>query len=143
MRVKNKALGPDDIPEKALALLLKELTGPLRQILTECLRTGIFPQVWKETKLVLPKPERTPSTYRPICLLDDANKILERIIGDRVVLSRGTGPDLSPDQYGFRVGRSIIDAILRIRTLTESVLIRMKKGRVCLAVALDISNTLP
>lgn len=31
------------------------------------------------------KPEDLPSSYRPICLLDEAGKILERTIADRLV----------------------------------------------------------
>lgn len=110
-----------------MAFSLKELAVPFRNILTECLRNGTFPQKWKEAKLILlPKPDKlegTPSAYRPICLLDDAEKILERIIGNRIVqhLSRGTGPNISPDQYEFHVSRSTVDAILSVRGYTDSV----------------------
>jgi len=76
--------------------------------------------------------------------LDEAGKILERIIAYRLVqqLSR-IGPDLSEDQYGFRGGRSTIDAILRVRSAAEA---ETEEGGVLLAVSLDISNafnTLP
>ncbi|KAG5327808.1 MOS1T transposase, partial [Pseudoatta argentina] len=47
-----------------------------------------------------------------ICLLDDASKLLERIIAARIVrhLFRN-GPDLSRGQYGFREGLSTDNAI--------------------------------
>jgi len=117
-------------------------------LFTGCLRESCFPLEWKRAKLVLilkgGKPEDLPSSYRPICLLDEAGKILERIIVDRLVrqLSR-IGPDLSEEQYGFRGGRSTIDAILRVRSAVEA---ETEDGGVLMAVSLDITNafnTLP
>jgi hypothetical protein len=84
------------------------------------------------------KPAGTPSEYRPICLLDEADKLFERIIVARLRqhLSR-TGPDLADCQYGFREARSTIDAIKRVKTLSETA---VSRGRKVLAVSLDIAN---
>ncbi|KAG5314519.1 PO11 protein, partial [Pseudoatta argentina] len=76
----------------------------LRQLFMNCLREGIFPRSWKRARLVLlrkeGKPAESPSAYRLICLLDDAGKLLERVIAARIVrhLSRD-GPDLSRGQW--------------------------------------------
>lgn len=90
--------------------------------------------------MVLLKAGRTavPSAYRPICLLDEAGKLSERIIADCLVqhLTREV-PGLHEEQYGFREGRSTIDAIIRIKSLMESI---TEEGRVALAVSLDIVN---
>ncbi|XP_052753692.1 uncharacterized protein LOC128201268 [Galleria mellonella] len=85
-----------------------------------------------------------PSLFRPIVLLDEVGKLFERIIVRRLVqhLTRD-GPDLSPNQYGFREDRSTIDAQARVRTLLEEVVFQ---GGVLLAVSLNIKNafnTLP
>lgn len=90
------------------------------------------------------KVRRLPSGYRPVCLLDEAGKLLERVIANRLVqhLSR-RGPDLDEAQFGFREGLSTLDAIQRARDLTEA---ETSQGRVVLAVSLDIANafnTLP
>lgn len=49
-----------------------------------CLKEGRFPAEWKVARLVLlkkgNKPEGLPSSYRPICLLDEAGKFFERIL---------------------------------------------------------------
>jgi len=53
------------------------------------------------------------------------------------------GPDLNDCQFGFREGRSTVDAILRVRALSHEAICR---GGVALAVSLDIANafnTLP
>lgn len=120
----------------------------MRHIYTECFRMGIFPREWKEAHVVLlpkqGKPKNSPSAYRPICLLDEAGKILERIIADRLVYHLSLdGPNLSEEQYGFRARRSTIDAVLRVRSIAKAA---REGGRVLLAVSLDISNafnTLP
>jgi len=148
-RIKSrKAPGPDGVHGKVWALASKEIGEYMRHLLSRCLKEGRFPPDWKRAKLVLipkgGKPEDVPSSYRPICLLDEAGKIMERIIADRLVrqLSR-VGPDLSKDQCGFRGGRSTIDAILRVRSAAEA---EIEDGGVLLAVSLDIANafnTLP
>lgn len=145
---RGKAPGPDGVHGKLWALAFGDLKEPMRQIYNECLKRGCFPQEWKKAHIVLlpkeGKPAESPSAYRPICLLDEAGKILERIIAARLVhhLSRN-GPDLSEKQYGFRAGRSTIDAILKVRSVSDAV---VREGGVSLAVSLDIANafnTLP
>ncbi|KAG5325080.1 PO11 protein, partial [Pseudoatta argentina] len=85
--------------------------GRLRRLFTSCLRDGIFPRSWKTARLVLlrkeSKPAESPSAYRPICLLDDAGKLLERVIAARIVqhLSRD-GLNLSRG-HGFRAGLDV------------------------------------
>ncbi|KAG5318838.1 RTXE polymerase, partial [Pseudoatta argentina] len=99
----------------------------LRQLYTSCLRESIFPGSWKRARFVLlrkeGKPAESPSAYRLIYLLDDAGKLLERIIATRIVrhLSRD-GPNLSHCQYGFREGLSTIDDIRQVRALSEQMI---------------------
>ncbi|CAB0038342.1 unnamed protein product, partial [Trichogramma brassicae] len=70
---------------------------------------------WKRQRLVLlpkpGKPPEEPSSYRPLCMLDTAGKILERIICDRLEAITESPEGLSDHQYGFRKGRSTINAI--------------------------------
>lgn len=118
------------------------LSNRLGQLFAQCLRSGEFPQAWREAFLVLlhkeGKPEDSPSVYRPICLLDEVGKLFERVIAVRIVqhLSRD-GFDLNEDQQGFRGGRSTVDVVLQVRSLAES---NAREGRVTLAVSLDIAN---
>lgn len=89
-------------------------------------------------------PGGAPPAYKLICLLDEAGKLLERVLANRLIqyLSR-EGMDFHRDQHGFRGRLSTVDAILRVRSLAESI---MEESRVVLAVSLDIRNafnTLP
>lgn len=84
------------------------------------------------------KPSDLPSSYRLIYLLDELSKGLKRIIAGRIVRHiKIRGPKLSDRQYGFREGRSTIDAVMEVRDFTES---ETDQGGVVLAVSLDIAN---
>lgn len=50
---------------------------------------------------------------RPICLLDNIGKLIERIIADRLLQHMEDMPatDLSDRQFSFRRGRSTVDAL--------------------------------
>lgn len=139
---KNTAPGPDGIAKRVLALVSRELRGPLMRLVNGCMRKGVFPQTWKQASLVLiPKEGKDaaqPSSYRPICLINELGKLCERVISNRITqhLSR-EGPDLADHQFGFRCGRSTLDAIARVRSLADK---QTSQGRVVLAISLDIKN---
>lgn len=142
LSAKKTAPGPDGIPGRALALALAVLGNRLRRLFTNCLRQGRFPTQWKTAKMVLLKKEgrdvSDPSAYRPICLLDEVGKLLEKIIADRITAHlTEVGPDLVNAQYGFRKRCSTVDAILRVRAITDEA---VRRGKVALAISLDIVN---
>lgn len=98
-------------------------------------------------RLVLQKkgrPAMSPSAYRPICVLDETGKLFERIISAHLVEHlRSVGPNLSAHQYGFREGRSTIDAVKHVKALSDET---VAQGGVAIAMSFDISNafnTLP
>jgi len=71
------------------------------------------------------------------------DKIFERILATRLIRHLSREGDLHEEQYGFREGRSTIDAIKLVRSLAEAA---TSEGRVCMAISLDIKNafnTLP
>lgn len=119
---------------------------PLRDRIRSCfsrsLESGCFPSEWKQSRLVLLKksgrPDDVPSSYRPICLLSEVGKLFERVVASRIHRHlREPDRDLHEAQYGFRVGRSTVDAVLYFRQITEEVLAR---GGVAVAVSIDIAN---
>ncbi|CAB0040612.1 unnamed protein product [Trichogramma brassicae] len=86
-RIKERsAPGPDG--NSALKIAIAARPDIFLRVYTMCLETGVFPSGWKRQRLVLlPKPGKPPdepSSYRPLCMLDTAGKILERIICDRL-----------------------------------------------------------
>jgi len=55
----------------------------IRELMEGCLREGHFPEIWKKATLVLipkeGKPAGLPSSYKPICLIDESAKVFERV----------------------------------------------------------------
>ncbi|CAG4914405.1 unnamed protein product [Colias eurytheme] len=149
LKRKTTSPGPDGVHGRVWSLALSYgLDQRFCELLTECFKSGRFPDRWKVGRLVLlrksGKPADSPSAYRPIVLLDEAGKLFERVISSRIQnhLAR-IGPDLDDAQYGFRRGRSTVDAIARLRDISEGC---VSQGGVALAISLDISNafnTLP
>lgn len=142
----NKAPGLDGVPNIALKTTIKAVPSLFLDVYDTCLKEGIFPRKWKQQRLVLlPKgkrPPEEPSSYRPLCMLDTAGKILERIIHQR--MEAVVDPLLADNQYGFRKGRSTLDAInLVVATAKEAIEgVRWKGGakKYCLVATLDIKN---
>ncbi|XP_076764967.1 uncharacterized protein LOC143431873 [Xylocopa sonorina] len=142
LKKKCTAPGPDGIPGRFWTKAIVFYGPRLQRIYTECLQTGKFPKMWKTGKMVLlnkpGRPANSPSAYRPIVLLDEVGKIFERIIQFRLVQHlKSDGPDLADCQFGFREGRSTIDAIRRVKSIAEAA---TEMEGIALAVSLDIKN---
>ncbi|CAH2092498.1 unnamed protein product [Euphydryas editha] len=148
LRRKSVAPGPDGIPGRAWVLAYEHLAPRVRGLFSACLAQALIPQRWKTGRLVLlrkeGRPAESPSAYRPIVLLDELAKLFERVVVGRLVAHLGQrGPDLSGVQFGFRSGRSTVDAILCVRAQVRDA---VAQGDVVVAVSLDIANafnTLP
>lgn len=134
--------GLNGITSAIVSRAMSNMKKLLSNTFTACLREGHFPEVWKESKLVLlqksGKPEELPSLYRPICVLNETGKLFERITGQRIKHHmREVGPDLSPDQYGFRQNGSTVDVILEYKTRIYNI---TSQGEIEVPVSIDISN---
>jgi hypothetical protein len=142
LRACKKAPGPDGVHGRILPLAMEELGNRLKDLFDDCLEAGRFPQCWKEGRLCLlrkeSRPADSPSGWRPIVLLDETGKMLERILSSRIIKHLDdTGPNMSDRQYGFRVGRSCMDALGTLRGFHEEA---AGRGQAVVAVSLDIAN---
>lgn len=113
-----KAPGPDCIPNEIIKVMAAEQPDTLLRVINSYAARGEFPKIWKRAMLVLlrkgDKPLDLPSSYRPICLLDNLGKLYERLIQQRITEDIRRLGDLNDRQYGFRKKRSTIDAVQRI-----------------------------
>lgn len=140
-----KAPGIDGIPNEILKETVTVYPGILLRCLNACFLNGEFFSDWKRQKLVLlrkgDKPLEEVSSYRPICLLDTMGKLLEDMVLQRLQNHLTGENSLSGKQFGFRKGRSTVDAIQAVVALAE----KAKKGSgkkkgFCALVAIDIRN---
>ena len=82
-----KAVGPSSILISILKVLKSELAGPLKVIFNTSFLTGIVPDKFKLARVipVFKKGSQTNlSNYRPISLLSVFNKLLEKLMFNRL-----------------------------------------------------------
>ena len=141
-RLKNgKAPGPDGIPPEVVKIVAKINPTFMASIYNNVMTKGAIPKEWKSATLILiPKPGKSQS-FRPICLIDTLAKLLERIIYTRLLAEIEEKGGFSDDQYGFREGRSTVDAIQEVVRVARSAIVGKGRDReLCLGIALDIRN---
>ena len=100
---------------------------------------------WKEQRLLLlrkgNKPLGVASSYRPICLLDTTGKLLEELILQRLQALLVGENGLSKNQFGFRKGRSTVDAIQAVvNSATNARKATGKREGFCALITIDIRN---
>ncbi|KAI5723000.1 hypothetical protein M8J76_016853 [Diaphorina citri] len=141
-----KAPGPDFIPPKVIRKAVLEIPEVFLVIFNRHLRDGTFPKNWKEARIVLlEKPIKNqgdPQTYRPICLLNTHGKLFEIVINERIKKEMEEKRTLNEHQFGFRRGKSTVDAINIVKELATAELVKggKKSRRMCILTILDIKN---
>lgn len=140
-----KAPGPDGIPAEVLKEIAVQRPGMLLTMFNKCLEEGIFPTVWKRQHLVLiskGKGETTsPSSYRPLCLLDTAGKLLEKLLKPRLTAAINNSGGFSSRQHGFRPKRSTIGALKDVVEVVEAAQKETHYSRpIILLATLDVKN---
>ncbi|XP_053691540.1 uncharacterized protein LOC128740055 [Sabethes cyaneus] len=143
-----KAPGPDGIPNAVLKEAIHAFPDMFRTVMQNCLSEGHFPDKWKIQKLVLsPKPGKPPgdpALYRPICLLDKLEKLLDRIILNRLSIYTEGEYGLTQRQFGFRKGRSTLDAIRTVVETAQKASKHKRRGnRYCAVVTIDHRSSAP
>lgn len=139
-----RAAGPDGIPPEVVKVIVANYPTECLKVLNNCLKNGEFPLPWKRAKLVLiekQKPDQQTKAYRPICVLNVLGKLMEQMILGRLQTEITRNGDLNEQQFGFRAGRSTIDAIKKVQQIADEA-----KGeprslkKFCALITLDVQN---
>ena len=112
-----KAVRPNSIPIKVLKLLKGILSKPLEIIFNVSFSTGIVPDSIKIARVipVFKKGNHSSlSNYRPISLLSIFNKLLEKLMYNRLINYLEKNNILFEKQFGFRAHHSTEHSILSI-----------------------------
>lgn len=140
--LKNKrSNGPDSIPNLALKKLPSSAHEFLSDLMNCILVKGYFPKSWKSAHVIpIPKPGKPanePKNLRPISLLNNLSKILEKVLHARI-LECCKDMNLLPDvQFGFRNNHSTIHALMR---LFEECVLGFNNDKITVAAFLDIEK---
>ena len=111
----NISPGPDNIPAILLRNCAGVLSAPLAQLFTVSMDTGKLPCDWKASIItpIYKSGSRTkPENYRPVALLSLLSKVMESIIDDGIRKFLNISNFLTPEQHGFRKGRSCLTNLL-------------------------------
>lgn len=141
----NKAPGPDGIPAEILKITAQKCPTLLLNMYNACLTEGTFDKRWKVQRLILLDKGKgqpsSPSNYRPLCMLDTAGKLLEKLLQPRLQLAIQLKGGLSGKQYGFRKGKSTTDAVQTVLRYVEETRRGNHHSRKLAVVAtLDVRN---
>ena len=136
----SKSTGPYSLPTKILKILKSLLSGPLTCLFNCSFSTGVVPSKLKVAR-VIPVHKNGPraviSNYRPISLLSVFNKILEKLMYNRLITFLDKNQVLFNGQFGFRSNHSTLHAILLIADKIQKAIERKQYS--C-GIFLDLSK---
>ena len=121
----NSASGPDDINPTMLKKGKTQIARILLPIFNEIVKTGIYPECWKETTITPILKKGSPTSilnYRNIQCSSCVGKIFEAIL-QKHVYEYAEKENLFPrNQHGFRRKRSVLTNLLEFYSkVTESL----------------------
>jgi uncharacterized protein YlbG (UPF0298 family) len=109
--------GPDDISNYIIKKLPFSAFRYLSIIFNNCRNNGYFPTTWKIARLIpIPKNKRNNeiTNFRPISLLSNLGKLLERVICEKFDEFCEENNVIPKNQFGFRKNHSTTDALLKL-----------------------------
>lgn len=132
--------GTDGISNKLLKQIIVEIASPLQIIFNKSFIEGVVPSKMK-TALITPiyksKNKTDINNYRPVSLLTNISKILEKLMHNRVNSFLEKNNILYQSQYGFRSNMGTIDAITE---LIGTTLKNLDNKNFSLVIFLDLSK---
>lgn len=110
------AAGYDNISPKTLKEVKELLAEAISPLINQCLEEGRFPTTFKQT-IVIPiykgsGEKHDCNNYRPISLISNLSKIMEKLIYDRLTGFLTSTRFFASNQYGFLPGSNTTTAIL-------------------------------
>ena len=137
-----KAPGVDGIYPKMLKEAIPFIVEAGVVLMRASLEMGLIPEAWEVTKVVfLPKPGKkdytTPKSFRPISLMSNVMKTMERMVDRYIKDEFLTRRPLHRFQHAFRAGHSVEVAV---HHFVRKVEIAKKGKQVTLACFIDIEG---
>ena len=136
-----KSSGPNSIPTQILQLLANDICKPLAVIFNLSFNSGTYPDMLKIANAIpiFKKDSKLiTSNYRPISLLSNINKLLEKLMFARVYKFLEENKYLYSLQFGFRTKYS---TNLTLINITESVRSALDDKKVVGGVFVDLQKS--
>ena len=136
----NKSNGPNSLPTKILKECKKAISIPLALIINLSFKTGIFPHRLKFADIFPVHKggdKNDCNNYRPIALLSNISKIIEKLLHSRLYFYLERNGLLYQHQYGFRLNHSTTHALI---ATTEEIRQACDKGEYACITYLDLKK---
>ena len=136
----HKGTGPNGIHTEILKLINHLICDTLSKIFNMCITSGKHPDKLKLAHAlpIFKKGSRLlVSNYRPISLLSNLNKILEKIMHQRIYAFLEKYEILYELQFGFRAGYSTTHALIH---MTETIRSALDSGSVTCGIFVDFQK---
>ena len=136
----SKGVGPNSIPPKILKKISHLISKPLSEIFNKSFSTGIFPDLLKISKInpIHKKDSKLLiSNYRPISLLSNLNKIIEKLMFKRLYAFLEQYKCIYDLQFGFRKNHSTNHAIISI---VQKIQDAIKNKKIAIGVFIDLQK---
>ena len=136
----NKSTGPNSIPTSILKEIKNEIFIPLSAIINNSFENGIFPNLLKSAQVipVFKNGSRLScNNYRPISLLSNIGKIIEKLIHKRLNHFLEQHKVFYALQFGFHLNPSTNDALMSI---TENIQTHLDKKELTVQVFTDLGK---
>ena len=136
----NKAPGSDGISSYIIKKTRRVITPKLVTLFNCCLKQGIFPDALKIAQVIpLHKggEKSNPTNYRPISLLPQFGKLLEKIIKDRIKIFLDENDIITKHQFGFRESHS---TELAITSIHNDLLENLDNNSITCTIFLDLAK---
>src|SRR6185436_2253737 len=137
----NKSTGPDNFSNLFLKNCAESSAYPLSIIFRKSIELGEVPTIWKRsnvTPIFKKRGEKnSPENYRPISILSNTSKILERLICNKFYSYLTANNLLKWNNAGFKRGFSAVNHLVY---LTNHIHSGFDVGMNSMMVFLDIKN---
>ena len=137
----NKATGPNSIPTNLLHIIKDNISGHLSDIVNLSFRTGKYFEILKISKTVPIFKEKGSyldcCNYRPISLLSNINKIIEKLMYYRLYNFLSSHNCIYKFQFGFRNKYSTTHALLN---LTEDIRKALDENLFSIGIFIDLQK---
>ena len=118
-------------PSKILNMLRNDISEQLADLFNLSFTTGTFPNLLKTAKVIPIHKKYSKSNftnYRPISLLSNLDKILEKLMYSRLSTFLNIKDIIYPLQFGFRQNYSISYALIYLTETIKEALDQVKYG---------------
>jgi len=107
-----------------------------------CLQAGCFPKRWKKAKIIpVVKPGKgkvqDASKYRLISLINVGDKVLEKLLINRIMHHLYSNNLMNPNQYGFTPKKSITGSTIAVKEYIEE---GFRQGHISILISLDVQG---